>query len=635
MPWWACACILVALLGACTSLRIDQDRITKEGGADWIGHVVVADKKGGFDRSVLTDRVFENGKSPLGDDYPCKIEKQDEPVFAYCHIKFVVNQLIKEIKNKQKLDPLENKLKLVIFIHGGLNTPESSLRRVQEQTPIIMSDGYYPIFLNWHSEFGDTYFDEIRNVREGRRRDLGTEEWYNVALTIASTPFQFLADVIRGMGQAVPLWANQISLVYENFTADYAQKLLDLEEAQNNYAERGGKKYIIIDKAGVKRTTAMKSLDRALAVATVLSKALTVPAVSSIGLRSWQNQLRRVEAVMRRPTEFVLPSKSKNSKTYEPPHDESTSEKVLPCTPNLPNGKIGVLPTKNDVLPNKNELLKYGTGVFAVFMTTLTNALEQDCEGMIEITLVGHSMGAMIANNIIEVFPKFDFDNIVYLGAAASLRSVNDIVLNYLKMRNYESNRENGGYPKKTTKFYNLTLHPVHDKFQQNQGGLTPRGSILEWIDAFYEYSNSDLDRTAGKLTNVERVVPIFDELLFDWKLKDNVKIRVFGLETKGPVKRRTGGPTNHREFSSIVVGERENVQDLIYPVTFKYWLPMFWRKNYGEIDRCRGRNRQLFVKRGEDPDGRPFFEPVGARELPERFLPAPANCKASRLDDG
>ncbi len=152
--------------------------------------------------------------------------------------------------------------------------------------------------------------------------------------------------------------------------------------------------------------------------------------------------------------------------------------------------------------------------------------------------------------------------------------------------------------PQKKRNFYNLVLHPVHDRFEQNQFGLTPRGSILEWIDAFYEYSKSDLDRTAGKLTNVERIVTNLDELLLDPNLKGNVNLHVFGL--------RTGGPTKHGEFSEIVVPEDNEY--VIVPVTFKYWLLMFWRENYKKIDDCRSRNTQLFVKRERDSDQRIFF---------------------------
>jgi len=193
------------------------------------------------------------------------------------------------------------------------------------------------------------------------------------------------------------------------------------------------------------------------------------------------------------------------------------------------------------------------------------------------------------------------------MGASASLRSIDNIVLNYIKK-------------KSTRNFYNLMLHPVHDRFQQNQFGLTPRGSLLEWIDAFFEYSKSDLDRTAGKLTNVERIVTILDELLLDENLRGKVKLRVFGSET--------GGPTEHGDFSGIVIPE--NDQHVIVPVTFKYWLPIFWRENYEEIERCRGRNARLFVKRGKGSDAQTFFVPV---EVDEPDLlemdPAPPNCEA------
>ncbi|MBI3058550.1 MAG: hypothetical protein HYY81_04475 [Deltaproteobacteria bacterium] len=42
----------------------------------------------------------------------------------------------------------------------------------------------------------------------------------------------------------------------------------------------------------------------------------------------------------------------------------------------------------------------------------------------IEITLVGHSMGTIVADEILRAFPKIPFERIVYLASASSVRDV-------------------------------------------------------------------------------------------------------------------------------------------------------------------------------------------------------------------
>src|SRR5881296_2962462 len=51
--------------------------------------------------------------------------------------------------------------------------------------------------------------------------------------------------------------------------------------------------------------------------------------------------------------------------------------------------------------------------------------------GDLAITLVGHSMGTMILNNVLEDYTDLSFDRIVYLAAAASIDDVRGAVLPY------------------------------------------------------------------------------------------------------------------------------------------------------------------------------------------------------------
>jgi hypothetical protein len=109
----------------------------------------------------------------------------------------------------------------------------------------------------------------------------------------------------------------------------------------------------------------------------------------------------------------------------------------------------------------------------------------------VEITLVGHSMGAIVVNKILQAFPKIKFDRISYLGAAASIEDFMDTVPPYLDR-----------YP--DTTFYSFSLRNKDDGGEYNF--LLPRGSLLVWIDNYYEPGISVTGRRVGYFKNKDIV---------------------------------------------------------------------------------------------------------------------------------
>jgi len=89
---------------------------------------------------------------------------------------------------------------ILIFIHGGLNSPEESRSRSIEESYLISlykGDGgrmYFPIFINWNSALGVTYSDQIWNIRQGKEASL-----IRGGLT---APLYFLSDAIQAVGRA-------------------------------------------------------------------------------------------------------------------------------------------------------------------------------------------------------------------------------------------------------------------------------------------------------------------------------------------------------------------------------------------------------------------------------------------------
>lgn len=148
------------------------------------------------------------------------------------------------------------------------------------------------------------------------------------------------------------------------------------------------------------------------------------------------------------------------------------------------------------------DLVPLGGG--SIFMRELRDFLgKEKAKGREwEITIVAHSMGAIVANEIIRNHGDLPITNIVYMAAATSLRDYEDTIFPYLR-------RRNEGLQKPAVNMYHLTLHraaEVRDRVTALKLGVfdfAPRGSLLVWIDNYLSRPNIPLDRTAGRFVNL------------------------------------------------------------------------------------------------------------------------------------
>lgn len=103
----------------------------------------------------------------------------------------------------------DDKKKILIFVHGGLNRFNNALNRANDLYQEILKDGYYPIFIIWDSSLLRSYLDHLLWIRQGRvYRCWGP-------LTF---PFYLLADFGRGPIRAPIVIFHQLSTdVYSTF----------------------------------------------------------------------------------------------------------------------------------------------------------------------------------------------------------------------------------------------------------------------------------------------------------------------------------------------------------------------------------------------------------------------------------
>ncbi len=463
----------------------------------WLKHVVMADSRGKFDHHLL----------PRG--YDCLEQDGREAgrgEVEACHLDAVFAGLADYVIATP--EP-----RLLIFIHGGLNAPHAALRRVAKDYEKITQEGVYPIFLNWQTGGVNAYFDQIYNIRQGERVEQGPLAL--IAAQRAVTPVFFATDFAKVLVTAPASWIDQgtrlVTQVFEEF--EPGDRLYDGE----TWEHIDHRNNLIVGSSD------REALDRLFEFGqfaiTAPFKLVTTPFIDTLGETAWNNMRRSSRAVYRQHLDF------------SPDHVPDD----CPDDPGCPTGQ----------------------GTFATFFERL-NALagRPDYEiekgvppRALELSIVAHSMGTIVANDAVRDF-DLQYDNLVYLAAACSIRHFHNTVVPLLEA-------QHTGDAARKTRFYNLMLHPDAESHEQNYFGLLPRGSLLEWIDGMYEESDSTFDRTLGNWNNVERAKPLLRA-----GAQTQMVFRVFPL--------RKGYPAKHGDFSDQLENEAGEI-------TYNYWNDRFW----------------------------------------------------------
>jgi hypothetical protein len=66
---------------------------------------------------------------------------------------------------------IDGKRRLLLFVHGDLNTQVGTIKRAAALHRWIEAAGYFPIFINWQSSLFSSYVDHLLYIRKGQ--DLG------------------------------------------------------------------------------------------------------------------------------------------------------------------------------------------------------------------------------------------------------------------------------------------------------------------------------------------------------------------------------------------------------------------------------------------------------------------------------
>lgn len=450
--------------------------------------------------------------------------------------------------------------RLLIFVHGGLNTQIGTIERIvgpEGEEPLyneIAQAGAYPLFVNWRASFTSNYVDGLVLIRQGEKQPV---------LGPATAPTVFAFDIIRGITRAPLVWSAQAvndlktspgftflgsrdpDKVAKELICDYEYEYADREKCQKDFRFKDPPICIPFNVRSEKQLAGNRKFDKlpspnpntiAISVGedlrrcpemvlslvsyviTVPSRLLLNPVVDSFGTSAWETMLRRTRVLFNRDDEFYHP------------HSELTEGS---------GERLTEIPRR---------------GGISIFLRRLEKEIRaaKEADGRPwEITLVGHSMGTIIANQMLREVIQLRLDlpiqNIVYMAAAASVRDVLDSVVPYLRKA-------------RKAKFYNLTLHSIADqresyKLRDIPIDPGPRGSLLVMIDNFLSKPLTYLDRTAGRYENF---LPAVHNIPREFWPRVHIKTFSVGDGV------RSENPQKHGEFTS----------------RFKFWIEECWLPN-------------------------------------------------------
>lgn len=392
----------------------------------------------------------------------------------------------------------DRKRKLLIHVHGGLNSKSASLeaadRNIREMDHEQGDDWHYPIFVTWDSSFWTSWFDYIWQLRHGRRA-----KWWGPL----TSPVYLTTDLARGAVEAPRMWlfqAGNDASVAAKVAFDW-NLLPSWQNANTAYnALAGGAKDHVRSVLGdYRRSNASHAGRSLLYFITFPFTFIATPFIGpGLGQGSWEGMQHAAANLFHKYDEFDL-------RTGPP-----------------------------DRYVVQSRLKQKPTGAFAMLLRELATATKESDEPF-EITIVCHSMGAIIVNDALRLLlqkgecdcgldKELNITDLVYMAPACSVGDAAQAVVPYMQSH-------------KKTQFHVLTLHPIAEAGEINFWDVPLRGSLLEWIDNYYVRATEPQERRLGKWNNIMQSLHLFRTIA------GRMTVKGFGVESG----RR---PQKHGEFN-------------------------------------------------------------------------------------
>ncbi len=380
----------------------------------------------------------------------------------------VFDKIIDGIKKHPKND--DGAVEVLIYVHGGLNSEKSALKRVQTKYNDILKDKVFPIFVNWRSGPITTYSSHLYRIRQGEVSSTG----------FATSPIYLGTDLAGSIVNAPKSWLITGRQALDSITTlPRQQARLEpyLNADGDNIYYTGSQE----DFSTWKRTLRWW--------VTSPSKLITTPFIYTLARPAWDVMLRRTNTLFYKPSDHS-------------PYDNQ-----------------GV----------RNS--EFGSGALFSLLRRLQSTAK---DVPLSITLVGHSMGAIVVNKMLTLDLDLPIQNIVHMASADSINNLFDTVVPYLRDNN-------------DVDFYSLSLHPDNENREVSAWGLTPSGSLLVWIDNMFTTPETVMDKRSGSWQNMERTYAFLPETV-----RPQMHFKIFGQTTQNEKDEYIISPQKHGDFGDL-----------------------------------------------------------------------------------
>jgi pimeloyl-ACP methyl ester carboxylesterase len=379
------------------------------------------------------------------------------------------------------------KHRVLLWIHGGLVELKEGLELTQRVVRDVGTDStqrdVYPIAINWESTLAGAYREHLVSLRQGER------ETRPLAIVL-TTPLYFIADLGRAITRAPIVWYGQASRFLER---DHPSRVRDAEARLTTAMDSvlvpatGEHVGAIAISIGKYKEAPLDGFFRYATLPFIPFKMIGTFAIDGAGTPGWEVMRRRTKTMYRSTGEWRAV--------------DSTAHFLRP------------------------------TGAVSVFLDSLAALAASDSAHHYDITMIGHSMGTIVASEAIRTHPRLPLSTIVFMAGAATIREFEIGVLPYL-----ENHR--------ATRFYNLTLHPIAERREHYLAHLAPDGSLLEWIDGYIASPETELDRVIGKWDNVVMATGIFPD-----SVRGQIQLKAFGYRDGVGYGTNDREPHRHGDF--------------------------------------------------------------------------------------
>jgi len=486
----------------------------------------------------------ERTKEPLFNDRMATALQGRQPLYNY------LDSMFAEVRSRK---PDE----IIIYIHGGLNNIDGAIAKSAVLTDMFNEQhtSQYFIGICWNSNLMPTYGQHLFGVREGLHQG---------RKAIATSPAMLIADV-GGAAARLPMnlasfiWQDAYTVNPRGFTR---RKLADRRYKQIRKSAKHTKlERLIVGDASDERSLALRvGSDFGRWVITYPVKVPSTLILDLFGVQSWKNMLRRTRTMFERESEFI-PMLEYN--------EAESLNKYLP-------------PPRPDTVTFLDKLNYTGRkGAMWHFGNDLTNGMAVPGPGeRSTITIIGHSMGAIVACELLQRFHALPVDNVVFEAAACSISNFKTNIIPFLEEQNLRAQiaglegKDPGNVVK--THVYNLCLHDDAENAEKNPGelDLSQRGSLLTWVDTLYQTPESENDRTFGRWVNAILATDdfpsdILDRITIKEFGRDRLRERhpnvpIYTVEDDGGPK--IAEPTKHGEMPRYESGVKNRKSN------FKFW---------------------------------------------------------------